>query len=380
MRAEEARLAEFRQRLEFARQHGDLRLRRVRANEDDQALEREFGLSAPSQVRVEACTRDHLGVAGGEEGRADQQARAVECNLAAGELEHEERGIDERMGGQRLAERNVERLRGAFADRKRLRKNAAQRAALVGKIRHDDADAHRLARTESGLEPVPGPARGLADFVARIEAANALHIRVVAIRRAGCDGATNARQRFEERLLLAAQYVEAIAHEQRGLRHARIAQHAGDDFGQPRAVGVAGLPGGPLVALRPAQERFGIFVPGDPLCRLEDPPCVGRLPRVACGSRRLRQREQPAAFVRALFRSSEHVLPQGLLLGRRENERKAGRALGIQGIVVSARNECGKRQDVGRIPEIEPPGNLVAVELAHEFLGETQVRRDDGRA
>ena len=161
--------------------------RRVRAgvrgvDSSEQPVERDRWLGAAAQLEIEPRAARRLGLACGDEGRAEQQAGAPELYFAPGKFEDEAGCLHQRVAVERRAERNVERQR-AFIRMRRTRQHrgrrhyrperADQRLALLGEVGDDNA----YSRLWIGFEPRARPGGGPLDLVACIHAGNAKHAR-----------------------------------------------------------------------------------------------------------------------------------------------------------------------------------------------------------
>src|SRR5207249_2363494 len=84
-----------------------------------------------------------------------------------------------------------------------------------------------------------------------------------------------------------------------------------------------------------------------------------------------------------LFRSAapaDYLLPDFLLLRRREKHRQFAREVRIEAVLVEPLHESTERQDVRRFPDRKCFPALESIELQHQRLRQALVGGDDGDA
>ena len=101
-----------------------------------------------------------------------------------------------------------------------------------------------------------------------------------------------------------------------------------------------------------------------------------RLPRIGRERRGFGDREQRVARVRA----PDDVLPQGVLLRRREQDGQSGADFRVQRVFITAPDKGRVRQDVGRFPGAAALRGLRRIEFARQRLCEALVGRENGDA
>jgi len=103
-------------------------------------------------------------------------------------------------------------------------------------------------------------------------------------------------------------------------------------------------------------------------------PLVRDLPGFARKRRRARGRKQRLAR----FARRDRIFPERLLLGVRQQDRKPGRELRVERVLVEAFDKCGEHQDVCRFPVRKAARDLTRIELARERRSEALVGSEHG--
>ena len=134
------------------------------------------------------------------------------------------------------------------------------------------------------------------------------------------------------------------------------------EIGQARGVDLAGGPA--LVFPRPGDEGLRVLA----AAAERNAPLVRQPPRLAALLRR--------AFLQQESRIPEHLLPQVLLLRRREEERQLLTQVAIERVLPQPLDERAEGQDVRRLPDRLALIDLKSIELGHQRLRQALVGRD----
>ena len=171
-------------------------------------------------------------------------------------------------------------------------------------------------------------------------------------------------ERVEEVLRLRRQDVERVGDNE--LRPLQLRQEPLQRIRQPRGIEV--VLGFLLIVSEPPRESLGVLVPGAGA----DAPQVGEVPGVAAlGGRAFDGKEAAPA---------DDLLPELLLLRRREKHRQLGREVRIEAVLVEPLHESTERQDIRRFPDRKCFPDLESIELQHQRLRQALVGGDDGDA
>ena len=332
-----------------------------RLDQADELAERQARRRLAAQRGVEPRALRHLGLRAGDEGRAQQPRGLLVAHFAGGELEQRERGVHQRIVGERRAERQVEGQRALRLARQVVRRMQGAREhardflPALAELRHHHADAPR-----AGLELRARPLRGGFELGARRgEHAPPRGVRP-ARRCAGGERDPGARAGLEKRLRLRLERVEAVGDDQLRRSQRGRAEQRRDQLGQPRCVDMALAQAALFVGSRPGGEGDRVVVARELAERPGDAPGLRQRPgacRLGSGLRQREQRLAPAAL-------ADRRLPQRLRLRGAEEQRQARPQVGVQRVLVEPLDEGGERQDVRGFPDRAAGVDLALVELA----------------
>ena len=99
-------------------------------------------------------------------------------------------------------------------------------------------------------------------------------------------------------------------------------------------------------------------------------PCMCELPCLASKLCSIRSCKEGCARVRTV----DGILPQDLFLSGGKQERKFRCVRRIKRVFIETVNECRNRQDIGRLPDSDPPADLGFVEPALKCNREPSIR------
>jgi hypothetical protein len=331
----------------------------------DESCERDRLVEVLAQLRIQSRAPCELAVGVAEEGRANEVARAAECHAVVGELDEIERRRDQGIGVQGLAQGDVERHRRLCRSRKVVARlhdageDPHDFRAPPAQVGYDYADAKRSRGLTPIFESSSGPSCRGFDLMLRrgIGGAQAVAFDALGV-------AESKLKLFQKFPRLRRHHVEGVGNEE--LRRLQLREVLRHQIGQARGVDVVPRPA--FVFLRPAAESQSVFIPG----RHADAPLVHQAPGLAALRGRVLGQQE--------IRCADEVLPDELLLRRREEERQSLAEVRVQRVFPQPLDESAEGQDVGRFPYREILFCLESIELRHQRLGKALVRRDDGDA